>query len=86
MRLSMRTLPSGPGVAEPDTDGGVLPAAWVCRRAYREAIFLDFYLYAWERLPPRKHMLTGIPIVIAGVASLLLWWLYASFQREHSEE
>lgn len=31
-------------------------------------------------------MLTGIPIVIAGVASLLLWWLYASFQREHSEE
>ncbi|MDR7304407.1 cytochrome ubiquinol oxidase subunit I [Haloactinomyces albus] len=34
-----------------------------------EAIFLGLYLYAWERLPPRQHMLTGIPIVIAGVAS-----------------
>ncbi|RCW46305.1 cytochrome bd-I ubiquinol oxidase subunit 1 apoprotein [Halopolyspora algeriensis] len=34
-----------------------------------EAIFLGLYLYAWDRMPPRLHMLTGIPIVIAGVAS-----------------
>jgi cytochrome bd ubiquinol oxidase subunit I len=34
-----------------------------------EAIFLGIYLYAWDRLPPRTHLLTGIPIVIAGVAS-----------------
>ncbi|MGV9250430.1 cytochrome ubiquinol oxidase subunit I [Streptomyces sp. NPDC003697] len=34
-----------------------------------EAIFLGIYLYAWDRLPPRKHLLTGIPIVIAGTAS-----------------
>ncbi|WP_371667547.1 cytochrome ubiquinol oxidase subunit I [Streptomyces sp. NBC_00289] len=34
-----------------------------------EAIFLGIYLYAWDRLPPRRHLLTGIPIVIAGTAS-----------------
>ncbi|GAA2449467.1 cytochrome ubiquinol oxidase subunit I [Actinomadura vinacea] len=34
-----------------------------------EAIFLGVYLYAWDRLPPVRHMLTGIPIVVAGVAS-----------------
>jgi cytochrome d ubiquinol oxidase subunit I len=34
-----------------------------------EAIFLGIYLYGWDRLPPRTHLLSGIPIVIAGVAS-----------------
>ncbi|MGP4003243.1 cytochrome ubiquinol oxidase subunit I [Streptomyces sp. 8N706] len=34
-----------------------------------EAIFLGIYLYAWDRLPPRHHLLTGVPIVVAGVAS-----------------
>ncbi|WP_104630833.1 cytochrome ubiquinol oxidase subunit I [Streptomyces sp. MH60] len=34
-----------------------------------EAIFLGIYLYAWDRLPPRRHLLTGLPIVVAGVAS-----------------
>lgn len=34
-----------------------------------EAIFLGIYLYAWDRLPPRAHLLSGIPIVVAGVAS-----------------
>jgi cytochrome d ubiquinol oxidase subunit I len=34
-----------------------------------EAIFLGIYLYAWDRLPPRKHVLTAIPIAVAGVAS-----------------
>jgi cytochrome d ubiquinol oxidase subunit I len=34
-----------------------------------EAIFLGIYLYAWDRLPPRAHLLAGVPIVIAGVAS-----------------
>ncbi|MGW4799959.1 cytochrome ubiquinol oxidase subunit I, partial [Nonomuraea sp. NPDC004297] len=34
-----------------------------------EAIFLGVYLYAWDRLPPRAHLLTGVPIVLAGVAS-----------------
>jgi cytochrome d ubiquinol oxidase subunit I len=34
-----------------------------------EAIFLGIYLYAWDRLPPRRHLLSGVPIVLAGVAS-----------------
>jgi cytochrome d ubiquinol oxidase subunit I len=34
---------------------------------FTEAIFLGIYLYAWDRLPPRTHLLCGIPIVIAGV-------------------
>jgi cytochrome d ubiquinol oxidase subunit I len=34
-----------------------------------EAIFLGIYLYAWDRLSPRAHVLSGIPIVIGGVAS-----------------
>jgi len=34
-----------------------------------EAIFLGIYLYAWDRMPPVQHMLTGVPIVLAGVAS-----------------
>ncbi|MFF3670246.1 cytochrome ubiquinol oxidase subunit I [Microtetraspora malaysiensis] len=34
-----------------------------------EAIFLGIYLYAWDRLPPRTHLLSGLPIAIAGVAS-----------------
>jgi cytochrome d ubiquinol oxidase subunit I len=34
-----------------------------------EAIFLGIYLYGWDRLSPRAHLLSGIPVVIAGVAS-----------------
>jgi cytochrome d ubiquinol oxidase subunit I len=34
---------------------------------FTEAIFLGIYLYAWDHLPPRVHLLTGIPICIAGV-------------------
>ena len=34
-----------------------------------EAIFLGIYLYGWERLSPRAHLLAGVPIVVAGVAS-----------------
>src|SRR2546430_1263073 len=34
-----------------------------------EAIFLGIYLYAWDRLPPRRHLASGVPILVAGVAS-----------------
>src|SRR6266542_2787539 len=34
-----------------------------------EAIFVGIYLYGWDRLPERVHALTGIPIVLAGIAS-----------------
>jgi cytochrome bd ubiquinol oxidase subunit I len=34
-----------------------------------EAIFLGIYLYGWDRLPPHRHVLTGLPVCVAGVAS-----------------
>jgi cytochrome d ubiquinol oxidase subunit I len=34
-----------------------------------EAVFLGIYLYAWDRLPARRHVLTGLPVCVAGVAS-----------------
>ena len=37
-----------------------------------EAIFIAIYVYGWDRLPPRVHFLTGIPIVIAGVTGSLM--------------
>ncbi|GII56928.1 cytochrome ubiquinol oxidase subunit I [Planotetraspora thailandica] len=36
---------------------------------FLEAIFLGVYLYAWDRLPPRVHLLSGVPVMVAGVAS-----------------
>ena len=36
---------------------------------FLEAIFIGIYLYGWDRLPPRVHLLAGVPIGIAGVAS-----------------
>jgi cytochrome bd ubiquinol oxidase subunit I len=46
-----------------------LPFAMEGIAFFIEAIFLGIYLYAWDRLPPRRHLLTAIPIVVAGVAS-----------------
>src|SRR5258708_14757939 len=34
-----------------------------------EAIFLGIYLYGWDRLSPRAHLWTGVPIVVAGALS-----------------
>jgi cytochrome d ubiquinol oxidase subunit I len=33
-----------------------------------EAIFLGVYLFGWDRLTPRAHLLSGLPMVAAGVA------------------
>ena len=35
---------------------------------FLEAIFIGIYVYGWDRLSPRRHFLTGIPIAIAGIA------------------
>jgi cytochrome bd ubiquinol oxidase subunit I len=34
---------------------------------FLEAIFIAVYVYGWDRLSPRAHLLTGIPVVIAGI-------------------
>jgi cytochrome d ubiquinol oxidase subunit I len=36
---------------------------------FLEAIFLGLYLYGWERLSPRRHWLTGPPVIVSGVMS-----------------
>ena len=33
-----------------------------------EAIFIAIYVYGWDRLSPRAHFLTGVPVVISGFA------------------
>lgn len=36
---------------------------------FTEAIFLGLYLYGWERLKPRAHLLAGIMVAVSGAAS-----------------
>jgi cytochrome d ubiquinol oxidase subunit I len=37
-----------------------------------EAIFIAIYVYGWNRLSPRAHMLAGIPVVAAGFSGSLM--------------
>jgi len=37
-----------------------------------EAIFIGLYLYGWNRLSPRAHWWTGVPIALSGAASAAL--------------
>ena len=39
---------------------------------FAEAIFIGLYLYGWDRLSPRAHWLTTIPIALSGLASGVL--------------
>jgi cytochrome bd ubiquinol oxidase subunit I len=39
---------------------------------FLEAIFIGIYVYGWRRLSPRAHLLSGIPIVVAGFAGSLM--------------
>jgi cytochrome d ubiquinol oxidase subunit I len=34
---------------------------------FLEAIFIAIYIYGWNRLSPRAHLLSGIPVAIAGL-------------------
>jgi cytochrome d ubiquinol oxidase subunit I len=36
-----------------------------------EAIFIAIYVYGWDRFSPRAHLLSGIPMVVAGFAGSL---------------
>jgi cytochrome d ubiquinol oxidase subunit I len=37
-----------------------------------EAIFIGIYVYGWDRLSPRTHLLTGIPIILSGFSGSLM--------------
>jgi cytochrome d ubiquinol oxidase subunit I len=39
---------------------------------FTEAIFIAIYVYGWDRLSPRAHLLSGVPIVIAGITGALM--------------
>ncbi|HEY1687684.1 MAG TPA: cytochrome ubiquinol oxidase subunit I [Solirubrobacteraceae bacterium] len=39
---------------------------------FMEAIFIGIYVYGWDRLSPRMHLLSGVPIAIAGFAGSLM--------------
>jgi cytochrome bd ubiquinol oxidase subunit I len=38
---------------------------------FLEAIFIAIYVYGWERLSPRAHFLSGVPILVAGLSGSL---------------
>jgi cytochrome bd ubiquinol oxidase subunit I len=38
---------------------------------FAEAIFLAIYVYGWDRLSPRAHMLAGLPVPVAGFTGSL---------------
>ena len=39
---------------------------------FLEAIFIGIYVYGWDRLSPRAHFASGIPVVIAGSTGSLM--------------
>jgi cytochrome d ubiquinol oxidase subunit I len=39
---------------------------------FMEAIFIGIYVYGWDRLSPRAHFRSGIPIAIAGLTGSLM--------------
>src|SRR5918999_127359 len=36
-----------------------------------EAIFIAIYVYGWDRMSPRLHLLCGVPVVVAGITGSL---------------
>ncbi|MGZ4729911.1 MAG: cytochrome ubiquinol oxidase subunit I [Acidimicrobiales bacterium] len=38
---------------------------------FTEAVFIAIYLFSFDRFPPKRHFLVGIPIAIAGIAAAL---------------
>ena len=39
---------------------------------FLEAIFIGIYIYGWDRLSPRRHLLSGLPVVFAGFSGSLM--------------
>ncbi len=44
-----------------------LPFAFEGLSFFVEAIFLGIYLYGWDRMPPRRHLMMLIPMGVAGI-------------------
>src|SRR4051794_23623692 len=39
---------------------------------FLEAIFLAIYVYGWDRISARMHLLAGIPVIVAGFSGSLM--------------
>lgn len=54
--------------------GGIIGPAFALEgyAFFLEAIFLGLYLYGWERLSPRAHLLAGCAVAASGMASGVL--------------
>jgi cytochrome d ubiquinol oxidase subunit I len=39
---------------------------------FLEAIFIAIYVYGWDRMSPRLHLLSGIPVIVAGITGSLM--------------
>ena len=53
--------------------GGVFGLAFTLEAFafFLEAVFLGLYLYGWNRLSPKAHWWTGVPVALSGMASAL---------------
>src|SRR3954452_19265129 len=65
------------GLLWPDfmaTFGGVFGLAFGLEgfSFFLEAIFIAIYVYGWDRIPPRWHLLSGIPIPITGITGSMM--------------
>ena len=54
--------------------GGVFGLAFAIEGIafFTEAIFLAVYVYGWDRISPRLHLLSGIPVVLAGFTGSMM--------------
>ena len=56
-----------PGLMSTFGDVIGLPFAMEGIAFFTEAVFLGIYLYGWDRLPPKVHLYTLIPIMVSGL-------------------
>lgn len=56
-----------PGLMRKYGDVLGLPFAFEGISFFVEAIFLGIYLYGWDRLPPKRHLMMLIPMGLAGI-------------------
>jgi cytochrome d ubiquinol oxidase subunit I len=54
--------------------GGIIGPAFALEgyAFFLEAIFLGLYLYGWDRLTPRQHLLSGVAVAVSGMLSGVL--------------
>ena len=57
-----------PGLMEPFGEVFGFPFVLEGFAFFIEAIFVGIYLFGWDRMPPRLHMLSAFPMIVSGIA------------------